>query len=90
MYFGFRYSVIYKKAYQNTEVVTGSVTIKLKGFDVLNVSDEPFMQNCVNTAGPQVFDPADYVIPPQVWTHHWCICLILYFLFIRNRTVSLL
>ena len=44
----------------------GGVTMKLKGVEFYNASSEPFMQNCAASTGGQVFDPADYVIPPQV------------------------
>lgn len=44
----------------------GGVTMKLKGVEFYNSSQEPFLQNCQGSTGAQVYDPADYVVPPQV------------------------
>lgn len=54
------------KGYQDMESVLGTVSLKTKGAMLYNNSYQPFMQNCNGPSGPQVFDPADYVIPPQV------------------------
>ena len=40
--------------------------MKLKGVEFYNSSQEPFLQNCQGSTGAQVYDPADYVVPPQV------------------------
>lgn len=75
------YSIIYLKGYQNTEMVIGGITSKLKGVQYYNVTGgEPFLQNCVGTNRPLVLDPADYVIPPEqpnsffVMTNMWVTC----------------
>ena len=62
-----RYGLIIQKGYQKTGNVVGIVTTKMKGayeFD----SDRNFMDGCDNYFNSSflVFDPADYVIPPQV------------------------
>ena len=63
-----RYSIIYSKGYQDTQTVIGAVTTKLKGVQYYNATGGvPFLQNCVATNGPLVLDPADYVIPPEVY-----------------------
>ena len=61
-----RYTIIYSKGYQDKDNVLGGVTMKLKGVEFYNASQEPFLQNCQGSTGAQVYDPADYVIPPQV------------------------
>ena len=65
----YRYNIVYMKGYQDMESVLGTVSLKTKGAMLYNNSYQPFMQNCNGTSGsPQVFDPADYIIPPQVST----------------------
>eukprot|EP00731_Ephydatia_muelleri_P007737 Em0004g75a len=74
------YSIIYSKGYQDKDNVFGGVTMKLKGVEFYNSSQEPFLQNCQGSTGAQVYDPADYVVPPQepnsffVMTNMWVTC----------------
>ena len=63
-----RYGIIYDKGYQKSGSVSGTVTTKMKGAYLFNNSDE-FMDGCedyFNLSSFSVYDPADYVIPPQV------------------------
>ena len=57
-----RYVIIYEKGYQYTDVVSGAVTMKLKGIGVTGVSQEPSPAG----VGRRIWDTADYQIPPQV------------------------
>ena len=46
----------------------GAVTTKLKGVQYYNATGGvPFLQNCAAINGPLVLDPADYVVPPEVY-----------------------
>lgn len=49
------YVCVFKKGYQDTDVVLSSVTTKVKGIALTNTSE----------LGLRVWDVADYVIPPQ-------------------------
>jgi P2X purinoceptor 4 len=74
------YGIIYQKGYQKTGSVVGTVTTKMKGAYLFrNLSDfvgceDYFPEDFV------VYDPADYVIPPQepdsffVMTNMWVTC----------------
>ena len=60
----FRYVIVYKKGYQETDGVISTVNTKVKGTAYVNFTTHfhsPLFQ------GMQIYDPADYVIPPQVW-----------------------
>ncbi|XP_046841171.1 P2X purinoceptor 4-like [Xenia sp. Carnegie-2017] len=62
------YVIIYKKGYQLSEIGLSSVTTKLKGTALTNLSiqfpiNESLAQNLFN--GPRIWDSADYVIPPE-------------------------
>ena len=61
-----RYGIIYQKGYQKTGNVAGTVTTKMKGAYLLNDTDD--FDGCGDyfSSPYRVFDPADYVIPPQV------------------------
>ncbi len=64
----FSYAIVYKKGYQEHDTALSAVTTKLKGTAVVNFTgfDSPLLN------GVKVFDPADYVVPPQVY-HVLCI-----------------
>uniref|UniRef100_A0A8C0GW31 P2X purinoceptor n=1 Tax=Chelonoidis abingdonii TaxID=106734 RepID=A0A8C0GW31_CHEAB len=47
---------LYKKGYQSQDGIISSVSVKLKGLTVTNISG----------IGPHIWDVADYVFPPQV------------------------
>uniref|UniRef100_A0A8C6UUG9 P2X purinoceptor n=1 Tax=Neogobius melanostomus TaxID=47308 RepID=A0A8C6UUG9_9GOBI len=49
------YVCVIQRAYQDTDSVLSTVTTKVKGFSLTNVSNQE----------PQVWDAADYIIPPQ-------------------------
>lgn len=59
-----RYAIIWKKGYQETDTALTAITTKLKGTALVNFTG--FKSPLLN--GMQIFDPADYVIPPQVST----------------------
>uniref|UniRef100_A0A8C0GWH5 Purinergic receptor P2X 1 n=1 Tax=Chelonoidis abingdonii TaxID=106734 RepID=A0A8C0GWH5_CHEAB len=46
---------LYKKGYQSQDGIISSVSVKLKGLTVTNISG----------IGPHIWDVADYVFPPQ-------------------------
>ena len=54
------YVIIHKKGYQESDVAVSTVSTKLKGTAAVNFTHLSKLYN-----GVQVFDPADYVIPPQ-------------------------
>ena len=62
-----RFAIIWKKGYQEFDTPVSSVTAKLKGTALVNFTSfkSPILE------GMHIFDPADYVVPPQV-------CLMLY------------
>uniref|UniRef100_A0A8C5SPJ9 Uncharacterized protein n=1 Tax=Laticauda laticaudata TaxID=8630 RepID=A0A8C5SPJ9_LATLA len=47
---------LYEKGYQSKDGIINSVSVKLKGIAVTNISG----------MGPYLWDVADYVFPPQV------------------------
>ncbi len=56
----FRYVIVYKKGYQETDSAKGTVTTKVKGIaSTLHRTDLPDIYR-------RVWDTPDYVIPPQV------------------------
>ena len=64
-----RYSIIYQQGYQKTGSVVGTVTTKMKGaYLINNLSNFDGCDGYFNHSEFIVFDPADYVIPPQVYT----------------------
>ena len=62
------HTILTHKGYQKTGPVQGAVTTKLKGAWLYNATENgSFTQNCTDSdEGWMVFDPADYIIPPQV------------------------
>ena len=66
----YRYGIIYQKGYQKTGNVAGTVTTKMKGVYLyendVDRSDFEACKEYFNDSSFLVFDPADYVIPPQV------------------------
>lgn len=54
------YVIIYKKGYQEHDTVISTVSTKLKGSDYVDFKNYSNLFN-----GIQIFDPTDYVIPPQ-------------------------
>ena len=64
------YAIVLQKGYQKTGPVQGAVTTKVKGAWLYNTSESgSFTQNCTDSIANEewmVFDPADYIIPPQV------------------------
>ena len=66
-----RYGIIVQKGYQKTGNVVGTVTTKMKGAYLFNdTSDTSNFDGCdryFNDSPFIVYDPADYVIPPQVF-----------------------
>lgn len=60
-----RYAIVWKKGYQEFDTGLSAVTTKLKGTSLVNFTG--FKSPLLN--GMHIFDPADYVIPPQVWRH---------------------
>ena len=56
-----RFAIIWKKGYQEFDVALSAITTKLKGTALVNFTG--FKSPLVN--GMHIFDPADYVIPPQ-------------------------
>ena len=64
------YAIVLQKGYQKTGPVQGAVTTKVKGAWLYNTSESgSFTQNCNDSIVNEewmVFDPADYIIPPQV------------------------
>ena len=71
LYFA-RYGIIIQKGYQKTGNVVGIVTTKMKGAYEFEDVDKKFMDGCDDYFKSDflVFDPADYVIPPQVHVIH--------------------
>ena len=68
----FRYVIIYEKGYQSTNIGLASVTTKLKGTALTNLSievpvkvNDQIIQNTLYN-GPRIWDSSDYVIPPEV------------------------
>lgn len=57
--FNFRYVLVYKKGYQEFDIIHSSVTTKVKGVAFSNHSND-------TNVGRRTWDVADYVIPPQV------------------------
>lgn len=54
------YVILYKKGYQETDSAISTIETKLKGSTFVDFGDSSGLLN-----GIQVFDPSDYVIPPQ-------------------------
>ena len=68
----FRYVIIYKKGYQSTYTGLTSVTSKLKGTALTNLSikapvkvNDKIIKNTLYN-GPRIWDSSDYVITPEV------------------------
>ena len=53
-----RYAIVYKKGYQEFGSIQSAVTTKLKGVAMVNTTEHPNVQ--------EIWDVADYVVPPQV------------------------
>ena len=69
-----RYGIIYEKGYQKTGSVTGIVTTKMKGaYLFTNKSNFDGCDGYFNDTLFVVYDPADYVIPPQVCPVQVCL-----------------
>lgn len=51
-----RWVFLYEKGYQSRDGIISSVSVKLKGLALTNISG----------MGPHIWDVADYVFPPQV------------------------
>jgi hypothetical protein len=64
--------IIYEKGYQSTDIGLSSVTTKLKGTALTNLSIRfPIKSDGKNETGtiydgPRIWDSSDYVIPPEV------------------------
>lgn len=56
-----RYVIVYKKGYQEFQEPYSSVTTKVKGVSLTNLS-----QQLALYGGVHVWDSADFVIPPEV------------------------
>ncbi|EDV21626.1 uncharacterized protein TRIADDRAFT_59819 [Trichoplax adhaerens] len=52
------YVLVYKKGYQEFDTAQNSVTSKVKGVAFVNYTKDP-------NIGTRVWDPADYIIPPE-------------------------
>ena len=50
---------MYKKGYQEFDTAQSSATSKVKGVAFVNYTKDP-------NIGTRVWDPADYVVPPEV------------------------
>ena len=61
-----RYAIIYEKGYQETDKAIVTTTTKVKGTTFVDFGK--FNSSLFN--GVQIYDPEDYVIPPQVICLH--------------------
>jgi hypothetical protein len=72
VFLNFSYVIIYEKGYQSSSVGLSSVTTKLKGTALTNLSIQfPVTVDGKNESGtifdgPRIWDSSDYVIPPEV------------------------
>ena len=72
IYHFFSYVIVYEKGYQSVDVGLSSVTTKLKGTALTNLSIKFPVEVGNGTEsgklfdGPRIWDSSDYVIPPEV------------------------
>ncbi len=65
----YRYAIVWKKGYQETDLVVSATTTKLKGTVYTNYSE--LGESDLNH---RIWDVADYVIPPEVIIHFSLMC----------------
>lgn len=71
--FIFSYVIIYQKGYQDTEKPYSSVTTKVKGTSLTNLTSNVLNQSFPLYGGVHLWDSEEYIIPPEV--NIYCISL---------------